>query len=188
METYQWAGWVTFYKFMELLRTIKEGEIYPGLDSKNEKENKYRKAVRGVVLDDEDKVGLIFVARHNYYKLPGGGAEGSESDEDALKRECLEEIGCNVKVMQEIGKVFEHRDKINLDQESFCYLAKVVGEKGKTNLVDYEITDRFETVWVDIGKAIELVKTSKPGLDTYDGPFIIIRDEIFINKAKEILK
>jgi 8-oxo-dGTP pyrophosphatase MutT (NUDIX family) len=167
---------------MDLLRTITEKEVHPEYIVVSEGKNKYRKAVRGVVFDNENKVGLIKVSKHNYYKLPGGGAEGSESDEDILKRECIEELGCDVNIGLELGRVVEHRDKINTDQESFCYLAKLNGKKGKPSLVGYEINDGFEPVWVDIGEAIKLVENSQP--DTYDGPFIKIRDLVFLKQAK----
>jgi len=170
---------------MELLRTINEKEVYPDTKSEGGK-NKYRKAVRAVVFDNENKVALLHVTKLNYYKLPGGGVEGAESDEESLKRECLEEIGCRVEIVSEIGRVLEHRDKIETDQESFCYLAKLSGKKGKPNLVDYEITDGFETVWVSLDEAVELAENSEP--TSYDGPFIKIRDLFFLNKAKEMLK
>lgn len=171
---------------MELLKTIEEEEIYPDRVIKGKRENNYRKAVRGVVFDNENKIGLINVSKHNYYKLPGGGVEGSESDEDALKRECIEELGCDVSIESEIGRIFEYRDKINTNQESFCYLAKINGEKGKSKLVGYEVDDGFEPVWVEIDEAIKLVEGSKP--DTYDGPFIVIRDLLFLRKAKNLIK
>jgi len=171
---------------MELLRTIKEEEVYPEYKSDKDKKNKYRAAVRAVVLDGDNKVALINVTKLGYYKLPGGGVEEGESMQEALKRECLEEIGCDVNVGEEIGKVMENRDRIETDQESFCYLAKAVGNKGQPNLVGYEITDGFETVWVNIDEALSLVEQSKP--TSYDGPFIKIRDLIFLKKAKEILK
>jgi 8-oxo-dGTP pyrophosphatase MutT (NUDIX family) len=171
---------------MELLRTIKEQEVYPDYKPEVGKENKYRKAVRAVVMDDNNKVALINVSKLNYYKLPGGGIEGEESMEQALKRECLEEVGCDVNIGAEIGSVLEHRDKINTDQESFCFLTKAVGKKGQPALVGYEITDGFEPVWADIDEAILLVENSKP--TSYDGPFIKIRDFVFLKKAKEILK
>ncbi|MDP3883119.1 MAG: NUDIX domain-containing protein [Candidatus Staskawiczbacteria bacterium] len=171
---------------MELLKIITEEEIYPELKTSRASANKFRRAVRAVVFDGGSKVALINVSKHNYYKLPGGGIDANETMEDALKRECSEEIGCNVAIGSEIGRIIEHRDKIETDQESDCYLAKLVGKKGKTNLVGYEITDGFEPVWVDIDEAIKLVENSKP--DTYDGPFIKIRDLIFLRKAKDLLK
>ena len=79
--------------FTKRQRTITEEEVYPELKTIKGAENKFRKAVRAVVFDDENKVALINVLNRSYYKLPGGGIEESESMEDALKRECLEEIG-----------------------------------------------------------------------------------------------
>ena len=172
---------------MELLRIIKEKEVYSESKADAKDSNsEYRKAVRAVVFDNENKVALLRVSKYNYYKLPGGGVEESESNEAALQRECLEEIGCRVEIMSEIGKILEHRDKIKTDQESFCYLAKLSGEKGKPNLVGYEIDDGFETVWAGINESIELIKNSKP--TSYDGPFIKIRDFIFLKKAKSIIE
>ena len=170
---------------MDLLKTIEEQDIYPEYNFSGDK-NKYRPAVRAVALDKENKVAIINVSNLNYYKLPGGGIEDGELAEEALKRECLEEIGCNVEVGLEIGRIMEHRNKIETDQESFCYLAKIVGDKGQPSLVGYEITDGFEPVWVDIDEAIKLIENGKP--TSYDGPFIIIRDALFLKKAKELLK
>lgn len=171
---------------MELLRTIKEEEAYPESKPVGGKKNQFRRAVRAVVFDNENKVALLRVSKYNYYKLPGGGIEKSESDKGALQRECLEEIGCRIEIMSEIGKILEHRNKIKMNQESFCYLARLSGEKGKPNLVGYEIDDGFETVWVKIDEAIKLVENSKP--TSYDGPFIKIRDFVFLEKAKELIK
>ncbi len=170
---------------MDLLLTIKESEVYPDKKPKGGK-NDYRKAVRAVVFDNENNVALLHVSKYSYYKLPGGGIEESELMEESLKRECLEEIGCNVEVVSDVGRVFEYRDEINLNQESFCYIAKLLGGKGKSNLVGYEIDDGFETVWANIDKAIKMVEESKP--TSYDGPFIKIRDLVFLKKAKDIIK
>ena len=37
------------------------------------KEYPLREAARAVIFDTDDKVGLLYVSKHNYYKLPGGG-------------------------------------------------------------------------------------------------------------------
>ena len=54
-----------------------------------------RTAVRAIVFDKDNKIGLLNVTKHGYYKLPGGGIKEGEDKITALKRECLEEIGCD---------------------------------------------------------------------------------------------
>lgn len=58
-----------------------------------------RSAARAVIICDgkllatkmRDKRGI-------YYILPGGGQQPGETLEEAVRRECLEEVGCQVKV------------------------------------------------------------------------------------------
>ena len=54
-----------------------------------------REAVRGLVVDGENRVLLVrfdFPAR-TVWAIPGGGVDAEESDDDALRRELREEIG-----------------------------------------------------------------------------------------------
>ena len=66
-----------------------------------------RKAVRAVITNSEGLVGLVHVRINSHYKIPGGGMEKDESREEALKRECLEEMGCNIKIEREIGTIIQ---------------------------------------------------------------------------------
>src|SRR3989344_3275304 len=113
---------------MNNLGIIKQGDIFPDLPS-GELEKPVRggtrRAARAVLFDADGKVGLSHVANKHYYKLPGGGIDGNEEVIEALKRECREEIGCEIEVMGEVGEIVEHRDKIDLVQTSYCFLAKV---------------------------------------------------------------
>ena len=55
-----------------------------------------REAVRGVVLDTDDRVLLarfVFPSGEELWATPGGGVEPGESDEHALRRELAEETG-----------------------------------------------------------------------------------------------
>ena len=166
---------------MKHIRTI-------NLENVSEEEvRKYsiRKAARAVVFDDDDLVALLHVTKNNYYKLPGGGIEKGEDSKEALKRECKEEIGCEVKIIKEVGSIVEHRKKHNLRQTSYCYIAEIIGKKGVPQLEGYEKDEGFQTVWLPFESAISKLKESKPV--NYEGPYIDSRDLTFLEAAGKIL-
>ena len=121
---------------------------------------KVREAARGIVIDDDGKVAMLHVSKNNYYKLPGGGIDEGEDKETAFKRECLEEIGCHVEIVYELGNIVEWRKIFNLKQASFCYIGKVLGEKDMPNFTESELTNGFEIVWIDKNEALEKLKNS----------------------------
>lgn len=110
---------------MKLIRTIQFKDL--GIEEVDKFE--VRRAARAVVFDNDKNIGILYVSKYNYHKLPGGGLEDSETIEEALKRECLEEIGCSVEIIGELGEIIEYRDKWSLKQHSYCYLANIVREK-----------------------------------------------------------
>jgi 8-oxo-dGTP pyrophosphatase MutT (NUDIX family) len=103
-----------------------------------------------------------------------------EDDLMALKRECLEEIGCEIRVIQGIGQIKEYRG--DLDQDSFCYLARTIGEKGEPTFTDKEKKEGFECLWVPFSKALSLVSGAET---TDDGRFIKNRDAIFLFESRK---
>ncbi len=147
---------------------------------------KIREAARAIVFDSNKLVALLHATKTFYYKLPGGGIEKGETKEEALKRECLEEIGCNVKITGELGLTVEYRKEFNLKQISYCYIAELVGEKGVPHLEKDEAEEGFETVWVSLDEAIKKVKESKPIV--LDGPYMVTRDLALLQSAKEKIK
>ncbi len=120
-----------------------------------------REAARAVVFDKENNIALLHAIKTDYYKLPGGGLDDDTNKVTALKRECREEIGCDVEVMGEIGLVNEWRRFCNLHQISYCYFAKVVGEKGIPDFTESEIAEGFEVVWLPYNEALDIIKRSK---------------------------
>lgn len=171
---------------MKLLKTIKHSDLFP--DDKIEVigEYKIRKAARAVVFDDEGKIAIIKVANHNYHKLPGGGVEAGDDLASALEREMIEEIGCKILVTGDIGRIVEYRDKWGIRQESFCYIAKLIGEKGQPEFTEVEIADGFEVLWISLEEAIEKIRKDNP--DDYLGKLVTVRDLCFLEEAKILQK
>lgn len=144
-----------------------------------------REAARAVVFDETNLVALLHATKNLYYKLPGGGLDENEDAVAALKRECLEEIGCDIEVTEELGLTIEYRRKYGLKQTSYCYVAKLVGRKGVPDLTDDEIAEGFQTVWLPLDEAIKAVAESTPIV--YEGIYMNSRDKIILEIVRDSL-
>lgn len=68
----------------------------------------HREAVRAVLLEND----MIFMVHtvHGDFKFPGGGIELGETHEEALRRELLEETGCEIQSFgRKLGQITERR-------------------------------------------------------------------------------
>lgn len=167
---------------MQLLKVIRNEDI--GFKKKSVK-YKIRKAARAVLFD-KDKTALLFVSKHNYHKIPGGGVKSNEDIKIALSREILEETGCTTEVKEEVGVIKEYRDDFGIEQFSYCFTAEVVKINNKQSFTKKEKDQGFKLVWVTLDEAIKLIKNDKP--DNYEGKFIVERDIVFLEKVREIKK
>ena len=159
------------------------------IENVSEKETgrfKSREAARAIVFDGDNLVAILHATKTFYYKLPGGGIEAGETNEMALSRECKEEIGCDVEIVKELGSTLEYRKRYKLKQTSYCYIAKLKGEKEIPKLEKDEIAEGFETVWLPIDEALKKVIESKPTI--YEGQYMNARDIALIKHAIKILK
>lgn len=148
-----------------------------------------REAVRAILLNTEGKIALIHAQKYNYYKLPGGGIQPNENHEQALRRELLEEVGAEIKIIGEVGKIEELRTGSNhMRQISYTYIAEVVGEIGETHLEADEQAEEFKTVWAAADEAEKLLRfgnvSSEKGLSQR---FMTLRDELFVKEYKKIV-
>ncbi len=166
---------------MKLLETIQFEDFTPEEIAKLE----LREAARAVLFDNDDKIALLHVSKNKYHKLPGGGIEKDEDITTALKRECLEETGCQILIKEELGLIVEYRKRLNLKQESYCYIAEVEGIKGTPTFEKGEIEEGFQLIWVNLDEAINLLTKESP--DDYEGRFIVKRDNLYLKTAKELL-
>jgi len=170
---------------MKNLKIIKDEDL--GLNNPAPAVYKERVASRAIVFDKEGNIALLHATKKNYHKLPGGGVEEGEDIISALKREVLEETGCSIENIRELGAIEEYRNKFELHQISYCFLADLAGDKGIPNLEEGEIADGFEPVWITMQDAIKTLE-SEANIEDYQGKFIQVRDLVFLRKAVAVLE
>lgn len=84
------------------------------------------KRVRAVIIKDE-KILLIKRTKSDliYWVIPGGGVEISETNEEALIRECKEELGVRVKIKELILDTISEK-KETAKQKEYFYLVDIL--------------------------------------------------------------
>ncbi|NUM25269.1 MAG: NUDIX domain-containing protein [Candidatus Buchananbacteria bacterium] len=145
-----------------------------------------RRAVRAIVFDEQGNLALLDVTKLHYHKLPGGGVEKDETDLEALARECREEIGCDIKVISDVGRIVEIRKKFKLKQESICYLAKVDGPKRQPAFTAKERRDGFAVLWCSPTSALSILAADR--IMDYHGQNVNKRDSLFLKTALDLTK
>ena len=148
---------------------------------------KLRQAVRVVLFDENKKIAVNhYLPREGYtkgeYNLPGGGVKENETIEEALIREVLEETGCNIKNIQELGVIKEYgvgkENKHN--QDTYCFVAEVDGEKGNPKFTEREKEDLLEINWMAVGEVLEKIKNQ-------DGSFSKTRNLIILEEIINLI-
>jgi 8-oxo-dGTP diphosphatase len=121
--------------------------------------NKTEKRVRAIIIEDE-KVLLMHRVKnnHEYWVFPGGGLDDTDKSlEDALKRECLEELGVNVEIRDLLMNKFYILDNFQ-GQVQYFYNCNIVSGKVGTgtgpewNGRDVEKYGIYEVVWIPISE------------------------------------
>jgi ADP-ribose pyrophosphatase YjhB (NUDIX family) len=141
---------------------------------------KVRNTARAVIFDSHGNVALMSVSKEYYHKLPGGGIEKGEKVEEALRRECKEEAGVEIGELVELGSIREIKNEERMIQNSYCYSARVIGDKGPPQFTEAEKERGFEVMWININDAIALIES-----ESYKNSFgkIIAERELSILRA-----
>ena len=128
-----------------------------------------RPSVRGVIIAD-NKVAMVYSAKHDYYKFPGGGIENDEVHIETLKREVREETGLTVmdNSIRELGSVVRIQksrfaENEIFEQENFYYLCDVENTVNTQSLDEYEHDEGFILRFVTPKEAILTNRTHDHG-------------------------
>jgi len=116
---------------------------------------KITERVRAIIID-QGKILLInrIKGNNSYWVIPGGAVESGESHEQAVKRECLEELGVKI----EAQKLFLQRlgDKPEIEgQQEFFYLCNIIdGQIGTGQGPEFQVGTQYKgeykIKWVDL--------------------------------------
>ena len=157
-----------------------------GLKSVDFNQPRVRKGARGIIINEEGKIAIFNKVNKNEYKLPGGGIDEGETPKEAFKREALEETGCQIQIIKELGTIEEHKSLENFKQISYLFVAKVVKDSHKLNLTEKEKDEGARLLWVDEQEALNLVTNCFEQLkeskyeNLYHSKFIAMRDRYII--------
>jgi len=90
-----------------------------------------------------------------------------------------------ITLISEVGAVIEYRDRFELMQLSYCFMASVKKNLEAPSFTEGEQSNGFILKWVTFDEAINLFQNDKP--TDYSGCFIKKRDYTFLIKAKDML-
>lgn len=143
---------------MNILATFNDNEFEPA-------DYADRQTVKAVIINNNDEV-LLFSGG-----LPGGGVENGETNEEALVRELMEEIGATVSITRELGNVVTYRDILKLKYVFTGYECHLVSQTTPVTTIDHEIGK--SAVWQKRSDAIKEMEQHiidvKNDKDQYEG-------------------
>lgn len=151
-----------------------------------------RLGARGIVIREDGKIAIFNKSNKNEYKLPGGGLEGKEEPEKAFKREALEETGCEVEIIQNLGITEEYKSLNNFKQISYVFVGKVLKDTKQLNVTEKEKYEGAKLLWETPEKALELITKCYDELidskyeSVYATKFIVLRDRKILERWMEI--
>jgi len=149
--------------------------------------------VRAVLLDENNNIALMCMPKfkHNNlndsYVLPGGEVDSDENLEEALKREIFEETGCHFSIIEELGYFEENCAKDNFSRNTYYYLIKIVGEKGRPQMTESEIENQAEIQWHSLEKALDIITNQIVFDNNMWLVYLKFRDEIIISETVKYL-
>lgn len=172
--------------YFVLIAKLTDSDFYGGEPVYVDDQTGYN--VRGVLLDLCGNAALMKIENSEFYKLPGGRIEITETPEQAFLREISEQTGYSAEMIGYLGWIEEHKAKRKVCTVSHCFAARITGEECNTDALE-SAQDRlgYKLEWVNFDKAVEMYESQADGKKEYHINFMLKRELLIMNKAKELL-
>lgn len=112
-----------------------------------------RNGAYAIIINDKNLLAIIKTPLG--YFLPGGGIEASESEQECIIRECLEEAGLKIKVLEKIsiGNFYFFATTTNKYTESIghFYSCEIIEQLENKTEEDHEL------IWLETHEAMRLL-------------------------------
>jgi len=174
---------------MKKIATIYEKDVYP--NKIVDESIKYSDRITGkaIAINDKNQIALVGNKQNEFLQLPGGGIDEGEDIKMGIIRECLEEIGYTVIILEEIGCIDDYRPRDKKHCINYCYRVKVSDQGGNFKHTQDESSIGMYTKWVDLKEAFDIFGKQKEELEAgkvtfYNTGFNILRDFLFLNEMK----
>ncbi|MCK4387003.1 MAG: NUDIX hydrolase [Candidatus Pacebacteria bacterium] len=170
---------------MKYLKILKDADIFENPEHKEPDFYEDRQTVKIIIKNEKGEIALITNPIHNFFLLPGGGAESDNLKKEA-EREALEETNYHTKIIKEIGKIEEFRNRNAKHYITTCFLAEAIKENSKNLRTEEEKKNGLTVQWFEYGEALKILekqteKVKSGEVRFYSTAFNIIRDYFFVS-------
>jgi 8-oxo-dGTP pyrophosphatase MutT (NUDIX family) len=100
----------------------------------------------------EDDFGI-----RDHIETIGGGIEDGESAQETVLRECMEEAGLEVEIMEFLGVIIDHYHLIHRQTVSYFFLVSVKNDHKKHQRTEMEKSLMDEVLWLNKDEALEML-------------------------------
>ncbi len=170
-----------------LIAKITDSDFFGGEPQYIEDNARYN--VRGVVINKNGDIAMMKVENSEYYKLPGGSVDITETPELAFLRQASEETGLPVEKIGYIGWIEEHKNKRKFCMVSHCYAVRTTSEETDANqLALSEERLGYKLEWIPYEDAMTKLKELSKDCKEYQMSFILKREYLILESAKAVIE
>jgi ADP-ribose pyrophosphatase YjhB (NUDIX family) len=170
--------------------TLSDEDIFPEPQYKKPSTFTPRTTVKAIVRNDKGQIGLVTNDTHKLFLLPGGGAEVADL-EGEVRRECREELRCDMQHVAILGSAREFRYRDAQEYHTTCFVGDALDiADTEDSRTENEMLHNLHPVWLPVEEAHAVLEEQSRRAKNGDVPFYntafnAVRDALFFSAFLE---